>query len=569
MEDGIIDDQEWQEEVVVLRSETAQVLATQTQSGYEYLHDVHESTRSMKLLDRGIITISRKKRNEETHSVNMVHGCPGRICFVNPRGCRQVRKEIQKMLDERTLHITYERDDDINMVTAEFPVPEVVEISYDSQNMVVIPLTIQMPKPFPYNSSTIVPWRYGATIITGGEEVSSGPESTVVNIADVSRMTRSGRLFAPIPPKTRSNLAVQVPPQKDVPREDPFIPKPVFETKDDDAEEFLNLIKKSDYKVVDQLLQTQSKISLLALLVHSKAHLNALIKVLKQAYIEQDATLEQFDNVLSNITVNNVLSFSKEEMEHNHALHISIEYGEDTLTNVLVDNGSSLNVVPRSTLERLSYQGATIRLNGFVVKAFDGSKCTVIGEIDLPIHIGPYDFDITFQIMDIYPAYSCLLGRPWIHSAGAVTSIFHQMMKFAVRDKLITFYGEQTIFVSHLSSIPNIEEFEAQFQALETVNPEYGKKAGASISSWKDAQQVVAQRSYEGWGLSLDKPAENNDPRPSPNFEYPVYEAGEESSEEILEEITHLLEHEEKIIEPHKEPLEVINLGTEEEKREM
>ncbi|XP_058787978.1 uncharacterized protein LOC131662257 [Vicia villosa] len=241
-----------------------------------------------KLLDRGIISISRRKRSEDTHFVNMVQGCPGRyqvwdirfireplvlmhirlcrlaffqhdhnacrICSMNPRGCLQVRREIQKMLDEKTLHITYERDDDINMVTAKFPVPEVMEISYDSQNMVVIPLTIQMPNPFPYNSSTTVPWRYGATIITGGEEVKHEPESTIVNIADVSRMTRSSRLFAPIHPKPKSNLEVQVPPQKNVPREEPVIPKPVFETKDDDAEEFFNLIKKSDYKVVDQLL---------------------------------------------------------------------------------------------------------------------------------------------------------------------------------------------------------------------------------------------------------------------------------------------------------------------------
>ncbi|XP_058751472.1 uncharacterized protein LOC131624533 [Vicia villosa] len=617
------------------------VNAIHTQFGYEYLHDVRESTRSLvqmhivfcglnyfpphnysvcsvcldsiqgcetvindlqKLLDRGVISISRRKRSEDSHSVNMVHGCPGRyqvwdirfireplvlmhirlcwlaffqhdhnackICSVNPRGCRQVKREIQKMLDERTLHITYERDDDINMVTAEFPVPEIVEISYDSQNMTVVSLIIQMPKPFPYNSSTTVPWRYGTTIITGEEEVNPEPESTVVNIADVSHMTRSGRLFAPIPPKPIS-LSVQVPPPKDVPREGPVIPKPVFETKDDDAEEFLNLIKKSDYKVVDQLLQTQSKISLLALLVHLKAHRNALMNVLKQAYIEQDATLEQFDNVVSNITVNNVLSFSREELppeglEHNHAR-------------------------------------------------------TVIGEVDLPIRIGPQDFEITFQIMDIYPAYSYLLRRPWIHSAGAVTSTLHQMLKFAIKDKLITVYGEQTMFkdaqrvvaqgsyegwgqVIELPTNKNKSGLGFTSQKLKGKESEYGSCSKTLHETFQsvgyinpDQQNIAAiiedvpecssfvtrRKDNSNWTsvnissvvheskLSLDKPAENNDPRPSPKFEYHVYEAEEESNEEIPKEITRLLEHEEKIIELHKEPLEVINLGTEKEKREV
>ncbi|MCI78882.1 hypothetical protein A2U01_0100153, partial [Trifolium medium] len=63
-----------------------------------------------------------------------------------------------------------------------------------------------------------------------------------------------------------------------------------------------------------------------------------------------------------------------------------------------------------------------MRPNGLVVKAFDGSRKTVIGEINLPITIGACEFQITFQVMKVNANYSCLLGRPWIHEAGAVTS---------------------------------------------------------------------------------------------------------------------------------------------------
>ena len=43
----------------------------------------------------------------------------------------------------------------------------------------------------------------------------------------------------------------------------------------------------------------------------------------------------------------------------------------------------------------------------------------------------------------------------------------------------------------------------------------------------------------------------------------------EEDDEEILDEISWLLEHEEKTIQPHKEPLEVINLGSKDNKKEV
>ena len=61
-----------------------------------------------------------------------------------------------------------------------------------------------------------------------------------------------------------------------------------------------------------------------------------------------------------------------------------------------------------------------------VVRAFGGSRQDVRGEIDLPIKIGPHVCQITFQVMDINPAYNCLLGRPWIHLVGVVPSMLHQ-----------------------------------------------------------------------------------------------------------------------------------------------
>ena len=76
--------------------------------------------------------------------------------------------------------------------------------------------------------------------------------------------------------------------------------------------------------------------------------------------------------------------------------------------------------------------------------------------------------------MDIVPAYSCLLGRPWIHEAGVVTSTLHQKMKFIREGKLVIINGEQALLISHLSSFNIVEADEVavgtQFQALSIDN---------------------------------------------------------------------------------------------------
>lgn len=171
------------------------------------------------------------------------------------------------------------------------------------------------------------------------------------------------------------------------------------------------------------------------------------------------------------------------------AIHISINCQEDALSNVLVDTGSSLNVIPKSTLSKLSYQGVMIRFSGVVLKAFDGSKKAVIGEVDIPMKIDLCLFQIMFQVMGIHPAYSCLLGRPWIHKVGVVTSTFHQKFKFCENGKLVIMSSKQALLASHLSSFSYIDAEEAvgtPFQAL-FVDDNTVKKNGTCMTSLKDA----------------------------------------------------------------------------------
>lgn len=100
--------------------------------------------------------------------------------------------------------------------------------------------------------------------------------------------------------------------------------------------------------------------------------------------------VDQLNGVVTNITTCSTLSFSNDEFleegkDHNRALHVLVRCKDNSLARVLFDTGSSLNVIPKRTFIKLSFERPTLRPSALVVKAFDGSKRMVFGEVEFPI----------------------------------------------------------------------------------------------------------------------------------------------------------------------------------------
>ena len=75
-----------------------------------------------------------------------------------------------------------------------------------------------------------------------------------------------------------------------------------------------------------------------------------------------------------------------------NTLHVSIECRGTTMAHLLVDTVSSLNVLPKKALDRLDYEGLTLKPSNIVVRAFDGSKRMVHREVDIPVKVGSQTF---------------------------------------------------------------------------------------------------------------------------------------------------------------------------------
>ncbi|XP_070010726.1 uncharacterized protein [Nicotiana sylvestris] len=107
------------------------------------------------------------------------------------------------------------------------------------------------------------------------------------------------------------------------------------------------------------------------------------------------------------------------------------------------------------------------------ISAFNGIKRDTIREIDLILTIGPVDFEVTFQVLDMDTSYNFLLGRPWIHEAEVVPSTLHQMVKFEHEDQEIVFHGENQQSIYRDPSVPYLEAKEGSehivYQAFEIV----------------------------------------------------------------------------------------------------
>src|ERR1051325_8425917 len=112
--------------------------------------------------------------------------------------------------------------------------------------------------------------------------------------------------------------------------------------------------------------------------------------------------------------------------------------------------------------------------------------------------------------MDVPAAYSCLLGRPWIHEEGAVTSTLHQKLKFTVNGKLVTIIGEQTLLVSHLPNFSFITANDVEGTQFpgHPLEDESTSKSRSSISSYKEAAQMMKEGNTAGWGQVI-KPVNN------------------------------------------------------------
>ncbi|XP_055803488.1 uncharacterized protein LOC129872554 [Solanum dulcamara] len=355
------------------------------------------------------------------------------------------------------------------------------------------PLTIQTYLPKVVVTTTVarkaefdtkgVPWDY-----------KTEAKGKIIDAAVAHGMTRSGRCYA------TEDLNQEVLGKE---------PNPKKNVTDAEVTEFWRTMQSKDYSVEEQLKKTSTHISIMSLLMSSKVHRNALMEVLNGVCIPRETTSETLAATIGRVVESNKISFHDNELPtegtgHNKALYIAVKCRDKIVTRVLIDGGSGCNICPFTTLKVLGLNMGDIEESRVKVRAFDGAQRSVIGEIHLTLQVGPAEFPVLFQVMDVSSNYNLLLGRPWVHVAKTVPSTLHQCVKFEWGHVEVTIHGELNHPIYSVNFIPVTEELDgAAFHTLEIMQAvrvdEKLESVGVKLSG--AAKMVAAEMLKYGYHL--------------------------------------------------------------------
>ena len=81
-------------------------------------------------------------------------------------------------------------------------------------------------------------------------------------------------------------------------------------------------------------------------------------------------------------------------------------------------------------MREINIDESHIHHHSTILVGFSGEQKFTLRDITLLVYTARVNLHITFVMLDIPSAYNVILGRPWIHEIKAVSSTFHQVIKF-------------------------------------------------------------------------------------------------------------------------------------------
>ncbi|XP_059663845.1 uncharacterized protein LOC132309568 [Cornus florida] len=133
------------------------------------------------------------------------------------------------------------------------------------------------------------------------------------------------------------------------------------------------------------------------------------------------------------------------QIPHEDPLVVCLIVAECLVRRVLIDLGSSANVIPRITFDWLEIKPEKLKPTGNPLLGFNGEQVEPISMVKLPVRAAERDLIESFVVVEIHPFYNLLIGRGWIHRVQGVSSILHQVMRCLSPDwsKVTDIHGDQ------------------------------------------------------------------------------------------------------------------------------
>ena len=148
------------------------------------------------------------------------------------------------------------------------------------------------------------------------------------------------------------------------------------------------------------------------------------------------------------------ITFSDSDLEgcqhpHDDTLVVRAVVANKIVHRVLVDNGSSADIIFASAFDKMGIRRERLELVSTHLRGFSGEKVVPLGSIQLVLTLGdpPCQVMMTvrFLIVDAPSAYNMLLGRPSLNAIKAIPSAYHMMIKFPTVSGVGMVRGDQRV----------------------------------------------------------------------------------------------------------------------------
>ena len=175
-----------------------------------------------------------------------------------------------------------------------------------------------------------------------------------------------------------------------------------------------------------------------------KAHLRSI----------RSAKIGEIQAVSKQPRLDTSITFSGSDLEgfqhpHDDPLVIHAIVANKTVHRVLVDNGSSTDIIFASTFDKMDIGREKLDLVNTHLRGFSGEKVLPLGSIQLVLTLGEPPCQATttarFLIVDAPSAYNMLLGRPSLNAIKAIPSAYHMMIKFPTVSGVGMVRGDQRV----------------------------------------------------------------------------------------------------------------------------
>ncbi|KAI3461303.1 hypothetical protein Pfo_017966 [Paulownia fortunei] len=146
------------------------------------------------------------------------------------------------------------------------------------------------------------------------------------------------------------------------------------------------------------------------------------------------------------------LTFGESDLEgrreqHNDALVISATLSNFWVKKILVDSGSSADIIFYDAFLKLGIDNAQLSPVNTPLTGFGGEVVEALGEVALPFSLGSYPRRITkmvkFLVVNAPSTYNMILGRPSLNLFHAVASTYHMKLKFPTHEGIGEAIGDQ------------------------------------------------------------------------------------------------------------------------------